>query len=78
MRPFPASTISGSASRVDRPEPPLRAVVGHDDGVDAVVGGEHGVLPAKMPLMTIFILVVSRSRFMKSQVMADDWVCAGP
>ena len=31
-----------------------------------------------MPLSTIFILVVSRSRLMKSQVMFDDWVLVRP
>src|SRR5262249_29615185 len=47
MRPFTASTISGSASMVERPESSLRAVVGHDDRVDAVVGGDDGVLPGE-------------------------------
>jgi hypothetical protein len=31
-----------------------------------------------MPLSTIFILVVSRSRLRKSQVIAEDWVCVRP
>ena len=31
-----------------------------------------------MPLITIFILVVSRSRLKKSQVMAEDWLFVSP
>src|SRR5206468_5446632 len=33
---------------------------------------------ARMPLITIFILVKSRSRFMKSHVVAEDWEFVSP
>ena len=48
MRPFTASTISGSASMV-RASGVLaaRAVVGDDDAVEAGVGGDHRVLPGQ-------------------------------
>jgi len=39
--------------------------------------GELGVFVRENALITIFILVVSRSRLKKSQVMAEDWLHQG-
>ena len=79
MRPFTASTISGSASMVERPESSLRApwldtMIASMPLSAAITASSQ----ARMPLITIFILVVSRSRLKKSQVIAEDCVLVSP
>src|SRR5262245_14356141 len=77
--PLTAATISGSASMVERPESSLRA-----PWLDTMIASMPlsaamtASSQARMPLITIFILAVSRSRLKKSQVMADAWVLVSP
>ncbi len=79
MRPFTASTISGSASMVERPLSSLRAPW-FETMMPSMpfCTASSASSCARMPLSTIFIFVVSRSRLRKSQVMADDCVCVRP
>ena len=55
--------ISGSASIVERPVLGAAAVVGDDDGVDAVLDRELGVLAGENTLEHHFHLGRSRSRW---------------
>src|SRR6185295_3383841 len=79
MRPRTASTISGSASMVERPLSSLRA-----PWLETMMpsmpfsAASTASSCARMPLSTIFIFVVSRRRFRKSQVIAEDWVFVRP
>jgi len=77
--PLPASTISGSASMVERPLSSLRApwfetMMPSMPFCTASAASSC----ASIPFSTIFIFVVSRSRLRKSQVMFDDCVFVRP
>ena len=79
MRPFTASTISGSASMVERPLSSLRA-----PWLDTMMPSmpfctaSTASSCARIPFSTIFIFVVSRMRLRKSHVMLDDCVWLRP